>query len=131
MQSIRRLPSTAYSSHSLHSSDVMANEQTNVTRVADCGELPLLLDKARQFAGQYIDSLEKRPVFPAEKSRAGDACPGRTAPRRFVPKHQAEVKFAMARTSSPARETRALPRNPLRQQTLHPTRRFGTGRPCF
>jgi hypothetical protein len=34
----------------------------------------LLLDKARQFAGQYIDSLEERPVFPGEKSlRAMDA----------------------------------------------------------
>ena len=46
----------------------MANEQTSVTRVADCGELPLLLDRARQFAGQYIDGLEERPVFPSEKS---------------------------------------------------------------
>ena len=46
----------------------MANEQTSVTRVADHGELPLLLDKARQFAGQYIESLEERPVFPSEKS---------------------------------------------------------------
>jgi hypothetical protein len=48
--------------------DVMANEQTSVTRVADREELPLLLDRARQFAGQYIDSLEERPVFPSEKS---------------------------------------------------------------
>ncbi len=46
----------------------MANEQTSVTRVAGCGELPLMLDKAPQFAGQYIDSLEERPVFPSEKS---------------------------------------------------------------
>ena len=36
------------SSHSLHSGDVMANEQTSVTRVADREELPLLLDKARR-----------------------------------------------------------------------------------
>jgi glutamate/tyrosine decarboxylase-like PLP-dependent enzyme len=27
-----------------------------------------LLDKARQFAGEYIDSLEQRPVFPSEAS---------------------------------------------------------------
>src|SRR3954463_2760786 len=37
-------------------------------RVADRETLPLLLDKARQFAGHYIDSLEERPVFPGEKS---------------------------------------------------------------
>jgi len=46
----------------------MANEQSAVSRVADREELPLLLDRARQFAGQYIDSLEERPVFPSEKS---------------------------------------------------------------
>ncbi len=46
----------------------MANEQTSVSRIADREELPLLLDRARQFAGQYIDSLEERPVFPSEKS---------------------------------------------------------------
>jgi glutamate/tyrosine decarboxylase-like PLP-dependent enzyme len=28
----------------------------------------LLLDKARQFAGEYVDTLEERPVFPAEAS---------------------------------------------------------------
>jgi len=44
--------------------DATANEQTSVTRVADRGELALLLDKARQFAGQYIESLEEPPVFP-------------------------------------------------------------------
>jgi hypothetical protein len=33
----------------------MANEQLDVSRVADRGELPLLLDRARQFVGQYID----------------------------------------------------------------------------
>jgi hypothetical protein len=32
--------------------------------------------------------------------------------------HKAEAKFAMARTPSPARETRALPRIPLKQRTL-------------
>jgi hypothetical protein len=45
-----------------------------VGRVADREKLSLLLDKARQFAGEYIDSLEERPVFPGEKSlRAMDA----------------------------------------------------------
>jgi hypothetical protein len=62
--------------------DVMANEQTSVTRVADRGELPLLLDTARQFAGQYIDSLEERPVFPSEKIPASNACFARTTPRQ-------------------------------------------------
>src|SRR5438093_4135313 len=53
---------------------MMANEQTSVSRVADRENLQLLLDKARQFAGEYIDSLEERPVFPDEKSlRAMDA----------------------------------------------------------
>jgi hypothetical protein len=53
---------------------MMANEHTSVHRVADHEKLPLLLDKARQFAGEYIDSLEERPVFPGEKSlRAMDA----------------------------------------------------------
>jgi hypothetical protein len=51
-----------------------ANEHSSVRRVADHEKLPLLLDKARQFAGEYIDSLEERPVFPGEKSlRAMDA----------------------------------------------------------
>ena len=50
------------------------NPQTSVNRVADPENLSLLLDKARQFAGEYIESLEERPVFPAEKSlRAMDA----------------------------------------------------------
>jgi hypothetical protein len=40
----------------------MANEETSVTRFAAREELPLLLDKARQFATQYYDSLEQRPV---------------------------------------------------------------------
>jgi hypothetical protein len=39
--------------------DMMANEQTSVSRVAGREKLPTLLDKARQFAGQYIDSLEE------------------------------------------------------------------------
>src|SRR5207302_303186 len=42
--------------------------RTSVSRVADRETLSLLLDKARQFAGEYIDSLEERPVFPGEKS---------------------------------------------------------------
>jgi hypothetical protein len=78
-----------------------ATEHTSVPRVADREKLSLLLDKARQFetrfasrarsslplrlyllsrkslssiAGEYIDSLEERPVFPGEKSlRAMDA----------------------------------------------------------
>ena len=46
----------------------------SVSRVADCEKLSLLLDKARQFAGEYIETLEERPVFPGEKSlRAMDA----------------------------------------------------------
>ena len=48
--------------------DMTTNESTCVSRVADREKLPLLLDKARQFAGEYIDSLEERPVFPSEKS---------------------------------------------------------------
>ena len=52
----------------------MRKEQTSESRVADREKLPLLLDKARRFAAQYIDSLEQRPVFPREKSlRAMDA----------------------------------------------------------
>jgi len=42
--------------------------QTSVSRVADHEKLSLLLDKARRFAGEYIDSLDERPVFPGEKS---------------------------------------------------------------
>jgi hypothetical protein len=51
-----------------------SESQTSVSRVADRENLSLLLDKARQFAGEYIDSLEQRPVFPGERSlRAMDA----------------------------------------------------------
>src|SRR5213080_4540249 len=46
----------------------MHKEQSSVSRVADREQLPLLLDKARQFAGDYIDSLEERPIFPGETS---------------------------------------------------------------
>ena len=53
---------------------VMHKEQSSVRPVADPEQLPLLLDKARQFAGHYIASLDERPVFPGEKSlRAMDA----------------------------------------------------------
>jgi hypothetical protein len=38
--------------------DMTANKEASVSRVADCEQLSLLLDKARQFAGEYIDSLE-------------------------------------------------------------------------
>src|SRR4029434_10012125 len=48
--------------------DMTANEHTSVNRVGDREKLSLLLDKARQFAGEYIDSLDERPVFPGEKS---------------------------------------------------------------
>jgi glutamate/tyrosine decarboxylase-like PLP-dependent enzyme len=46
----------------------MRKEHSSVRPVADTEQLPLLLNKVRQFAGQYIDSLEKRPVFPGETS---------------------------------------------------------------
>ena len=56
--------------------DMMANEQAPLSRVADREKLPLLLDKARQFAGHYIDSLEERRGFSRRKIAASDACPG-------------------------------------------------------
>src|SRR6266540_5157226 len=47
----------------------MENEQISTTGDwADPDSFSLLLDKARQFAGEYIDGLEQRPVFPAEHS---------------------------------------------------------------
>src|SRR5262245_6975845 len=50
------------------------SEESSVSRVANSEDLSLLLDKARQFAGAYIDRLDERPVFPGEKSlRAMDA----------------------------------------------------------
>jgi hypothetical protein len=59
----------------------MSYEKKSVSRVADREKLSLLLDKARQFAGEYIDSLEERPVFPGEKSlRAMDALVKRCFP---------------------------------------------------
>jgi hypothetical protein len=47
----------------------MENEQiSTTTHWADPDSFSLLLDKARQFAGEYIDGLEQRPVFPSELS---------------------------------------------------------------
>src|SRR5438093_5757156 len=47
----------------------MENEQiSTTTQWAHPDSFSLLLDKARQFAGEYIDGLEQRPVFPAELS---------------------------------------------------------------
>jgi glutamate/tyrosine decarboxylase-like PLP-dependent enzyme len=46
----------------------MENEQNSVGPWADRDRFSLLLDKARQFAGEYVDTLEERPVFPAEAS---------------------------------------------------------------
>jgi len=40
-------------------SGTRASFKTSVTRVADREEIPLLLDRARQSAGQYIESLEE------------------------------------------------------------------------
>ena len=47
---------------------IMENDQTSAGPWADRDRFSLLLDKARQFAGEYIDTLEDRPVFPAEAS---------------------------------------------------------------
>jgi len=54
---------------------MMANEQTSLSRVADREKFPLLLDKARQFAGQYIDSLEERPMYCPAKNRCERCMP--------------------------------------------------------
>ncbi len=60
----------------------MANEQTSVSRVADRGELPVLLERARQFPGQYIESLKERPVFPrASHDLIAPRIQGWSAPR--------------------------------------------------
>jgi glutamate/tyrosine decarboxylase-like PLP-dependent enzyme len=45
-----------------------AKNPTSVAPWADPASFSSLLDQARQFAGEYIDSLEQRPVFPAEAS---------------------------------------------------------------
>ena len=44
------------------------SEQPRRSSVADPETLPLLLDKAREFARDYIDTAEQRPVFPAHAS---------------------------------------------------------------
>ena len=46
----------------------MAKNPTSVAPWADPASFSSLLDQARQFAGEYIDKLEQRPVFPAEAS---------------------------------------------------------------
>ena len=47
---------------------VMENDQRSSGPWGDRDHFSLLLDTARQFAGEYIDTLEDRPVFPAEPS---------------------------------------------------------------
>ena len=44
------------------------NEPTRSISVADPESLPLLLDKAREFARDYINNAEQRPVFPSDAS---------------------------------------------------------------
>jgi glutamate/tyrosine decarboxylase-like PLP-dependent enzyme len=44
----------------------LRNKQNPSSNWADPESFPLLLDKARQFSGEYIESLEQRPVFPSE-----------------------------------------------------------------
>jgi hypothetical protein len=46
----------------------MENDQSSAGPWADGDRSSLLLDKARQFAGEYIDTVADRPVFPAEAS---------------------------------------------------------------
>jgi glutamate/tyrosine decarboxylase-like PLP-dependent enzyme len=47
---------------------MIAKKPTSAPAWADPESFSSLLDKARQFAGEYIDSLAQRPVFPAEAS---------------------------------------------------------------
>jgi len=47
---------------------MMAKNPTPVIRWADRKSFSSLLDQARQFAGEYIDRLEQRPVFPTDAS---------------------------------------------------------------
>jgi len=55
MQSIRRLPSTAYSSHSLHSGDVMANEAGAIVRCASTlGDRGYKRTLLQQFVMLYV-----------------------------------------------------------------------------
>src|ERR1043166_8030466 len=44
------------------------SQQSRRTSVADPETLPLLLDKAREFARDYIDTAKQRPVFPSDAS---------------------------------------------------------------
>jgi len=46
----------------------MKNKQSSATLWANPHSFSTLLNKARQFGGEYLDSLEKRPVFPADDS---------------------------------------------------------------
>src|SRR5438874_6109080 len=46
----------------------MENEQSSASLWANPDSFSPLLDKARQFADEYLDTLEKRPVFPTEDS---------------------------------------------------------------
>ena len=47
---------------------MIGSKQTGVSELAGLDSFSLLLDKARQFAGDYIDGLEQRPVFPTQGS---------------------------------------------------------------
>ena len=47
---------------------MMAKNPTSAAAWADPRSFSSLLDKARQFAGEYINGLEQRPVFPSEAS---------------------------------------------------------------
>ena len=46
----------------------MKNKQSSASLWANPDSFSTLLNKARQFGGEYLDSLEKRPVFPADDS---------------------------------------------------------------
>src|SRR4051794_10748189 len=43
-------------------------EQFSPPPWADSNSFSSLLDQARRFAGEYLDSLEQRPVFPSDAS---------------------------------------------------------------
>src|ERR1043166_9480265 len=47
---------------------MIANEPTRRTSVAYSETLSFLLDKAREFARNYIETAEQRPVFPSDAS---------------------------------------------------------------
>src|SRR5262245_47993400 len=48
-----------------------ANKKARRNSIADPESLPLLLDKAREFARDYINNAEQRPVFPSDASLEG------------------------------------------------------------